>query len=663
MKPIEVLRLMLVFLSVPLLARQTRQHPAPQSTAAPTTTPMPRPSSSSSSSRPVESECSQRTTWITDPQLAARFPWVTSRADCQRGQQEKRPPPQQVVERPASGGGGGGAPNISARLDPNRGTFFVTAVTSGDLKQQQQVADRHEFRQQLVAGERRRAAEMGRPASVEELVGGQVQPAKWLDACNRMAVAQPRPITLFIGPQSHQPMRIIEQERKHSDLFLRQYRHRLNESTIAVVTQPDQAEQPHKTDTTTNESNHRRRRRRRRSIVDQRQLTLSSLSDLTTTKQQTAKYFKAKKTTFRMNNKSLKKAKLGGRGGAPKNLYLYSPMDSHIDLSASTTSPTTTTTTTSTTTTTISPAQMELNARARKAVERVFGADINVSWAITRTLHSLNNSRQVADRLAALARPQADRLRGSARADQLERQRTSWLPPMDSLVEVPVGATGNWSSVFSSSGLYDVRTRELLVNVSQYIEFFVVAFEQITFEHHQDKSRSEANQTVESNPAEHAIYGQLESSSLAVLCETEQLLELLDAYRRSRLELEPMIPSIRPGDLDDLAAYYERTILAKGKRESKLAATFKSPLRLAYDNSRLQDRPSSDAPADSEQHQQQANLDPLRPPEHVWRRVMPMEQRKLSQANGERALRDESILKDYNKLLTSYDNLLMHNYI
>lgn len=227
-------------------------------------------------------------------------------------------------------------------------------------------------------------------------------------------------------------------------------------------------------------------------------------------------------------------------------------------------------------------------------VERINSNDLKFSWLLNSALNDIANLRRLVDQLGTELRFESNHTRSisSIRQSSLTRERM-WLPKTNDLTRRTKG--------FEAS-------MEILSNLSRYLEYFAVAFEQSIFERTNEGSLSR--------------FQEVERVLLMCICDLnrmESLLRLLDSdfMKLAKEWNEHRDKSIIPFEI------LNASVMESVRR------------RLYYQGDTL-DSPTSLSHAD--------------------RSVMPSEQRTLSPV--ERSVRDLSIIGDLNELLVFLDKIM-----
>lgn len=303
----------------------------------------------------------------------------------------------------------------------------------------------------------------------------------------------------------------------------------------------------------------------------------------------------------------------------------------------------------------------------KSLVETLYAHDVKLSWLITGSLSTLNNTRKLTHNLVEAIKLEPDRLRDSdpARAQEIENQ-LKWLPSLGELVP-------NTTVANLTGGFYSKRTQTLILNMTHYVEFFSAASEQMTFE----------QQTFNKKLA--PIYNDLEIHLHMIICEMDNIIKLSEFYKSKERALQRWLESYYADKtakeslgsrLGDLAPYYRQLIdrsqreQPKIKRETELhqRLVLQSPLVRFLEErgkSHIGLEQTPEAAGDLSRgfnNEHNWNLQPqnMCSSTHVGREVMPLEQRRL-RSDRERSFRDELILGKLLNFLSSYETLLVNN--
>lgn len=325
----------------------------------------------------------------------------------------------------------------------------------------------------------------------------------------------------------------------------------------------------------------------------------------------------------------------------------------------------------------------EPSKRAAQALTRVtrtvIASDIWVSFqisAIDGVLASLrglqaNLSRAIDDETRSLGDewPEVSPQRGAEIAGALDE----WLPDWRTFV-----AADDTPSIIPNitGGIYVAKRHVILTNTSDYLQLFQVALEQMKYDHENLGRNRDTLEAVR----------QLDKTLSRLQCLADSLRDAVrDFHECRRAFVAQHSDSVALGDIDDkevavkqyLEQYRSGNLSARERPlDSKLeieSARFRAFGRLpAGEQKQVLDKMSWFLPenrppghVDSD-HEAELPLESQKPrtitrrlawPTHIWREVMPLQQRQLYNQR-ERAIRDRAVLKKLPPALLSVQSLM-----
>lgn len=249
--------------------------------------------------------------------------------------------------------------------------------------------------------------------------------------------------------------------------------------------------------------------------------------------------------------------------------------------------------------------------------EALFAQDIRFSWNIYCAVNTAARARALVAQLSTC--------RDSDQAAQGAHQR-QWLPSFESL---SYGSSSN----NTLQQQQQVSSRELLVNVSKYAQFFAVAIEQMQLEQEQFVIKPTKKCGAQ-------VLGELERTVLRAICDLDNLVQRLDAFEETAQThshtlglLQSMSSAQAAANVATKSAVdtLERRLHYRRVDGGQPLVLLRSPLATAADKSGAT----------------------------VRRDVWPAQARAQQHA---RAARDKSILTDLDKLLGYYESALKNMY-
>lgn len=284
-----------------------------------------------------------------------------------------------------------------------------------------------------------------------------------------------------------------------------------------------------------------------------------------------------------------------------------------------------------------------------RLVESIYASDIKLSWYINCALNTANSMLRLlnspgkqqtlpGEQLQSIGGPSANQTSG----EQLEEHR-SWLPSLESLIRRR-----------QVDEFQVIESGKLLTNVSHYFQFFAVALEQMIFEQVSLKNR----QLV-------VGFREFERATLKILCESENIVRLLDTLESQQKELIQLIA-------EKGLSWLELRDSVSRLRRSALDSMEK---RIHYGKGMIELLDSPHSPT-AGRNATTATSESYRPVKLInsvndstssnlmiiQREVMPLSQRKLT-SQVDRNARDRLIFSDLFKLVTYYKSVLANLYI
>jgi len=264
---------------------------------------------------------------------------------------------------------------------------------------------------------------------------------------------------------------------------------------------------------------------------------------------------------------------------------------------------------------------MPLSGEMRKIVQSIFANDIKLSWHINCALNTATSARRAADLVNQSIQSELNETKIGIATGESRR----WIPNLESLLVKP-------DSVQKQNGLG--RSQRALTNVTHYIQFFNVAFEQMLFE-----------QVSFGTKSAH-LYWELERDCLKLLCDTETLVRSLELLNEARNELVKSLEGssmILDGDVSNSLRALNISVVNSMER------------RLRYDKASIQ------SPFVIWRETQGGGGNSMVAGAFIPRAVMPLSQRKLT-SNLERNIRNQFILADFKSLVGYYESMLANIY-
>lgn len=488
-------------------------------------------------------------------------------------------------------------------------------------------------------------------SAIEEPAYGKREP-KWWDACNKRLSLNDTLINIMIGPQWHHSSQMLEEDRKHSGKYAQHG---------AAVILTGRNNQPTKS---TEDLQHRSKRSTKSAIKDNSIADAGSggvfyygnagyfIEDnkggliVDNGKHQYGskrvlnkgdKYnYGVKKTTFSMFNANKQYPKKQRN----HHLMLVQPVD-QVDVSKLPIS------NGNADQSRVNNSKIETASIITKQVEQIVdkipvikvildsisALDIRLSWQINCALNAANSVRRLLVHvLRLLGRFQQQQNLDIREQTQQVIEELKWLPKLDTLIKKNTDAT-----------LYESRL--VLTNVTHYMQFFNVAFEQMVFEQRSPISGDRRASLISQ------AYRDLDRAALRMLCDIESLVRLLENLEDNKRQL---IEALKVNNVTSEATSGSSLtwlkLSAVDSMERRLRYN-KDPIESAYWISSGKPHLSSDA-ANSTKTSFVL----------LGRSVMPTNQRNL-QNDFERKSRDYYILNNYDKMLAYYESLLTAIYI
>lgn len=231
-----------------------------------------------------------------------------------------------------------------------------------------------------------------------------------------------------------------------------------------------------------------------------------------------------------------------------------------------------------------------------------------------------------------------------------------------------------------SAGLNHEQTRRIMFNLTHYLQFFAVATEQMRFD--------QENFMPHLKPLESQAYKYLDDFVLKLLCDCDNLLNLLREFEATRRKCENLLVTYKPKKMENYGDYYDRLVGHKLPRDLEYQSgpqEFESAIELKYkslapeqqrnyiktiisfmDWAREEDQRRAKDEKEREQlkglNQKLFDMNPVGYPPFIWREIMPLEQRQLYTVR-ERVVRDLSILEDLATLAETFKSLFFYNHL
>lgn len=518
---------------------------------------------------------------------------------------------------------------------------------------------------------------------LEEPLKSKLEP-RWTNPCNKHSFNDTL-IRIIISPQNYYPTHLIESERKERGRFLRDALMNLREHNLSLINKAGLSLAKIAAASSTTESE--QTERTKRSVITFKKVTREDSkwsansaqfpNDLSSDEKNEILLKKpkkgAKKTTFSSIDKSYSKNRIKSReyhslsldGQTPLKYGPIASLSTNKHESSIITSPkmtdsgTTTPTTTSNLTyhdtqedfeikeSTLNIKVLQSNGfEVDELLKKIFADDIKIYWYLNRALNSMNKAKRITKNIKrSLDEDLKDKNIKEKRFEEILKQRGDWLPNLEDLL------TTNQQLIKQS------ESRQILANVSYYIQFFSCAFEQMIYEQVTlDKKYVKA-------------YRELEKATLRVLCDIDTLIIHLEKFNYNKVEYINEIRNLTSQfNLDgEGVSILKRTV-------SETDTGFDTNNRGVISSATIDSQPSPTT--NSSRYQQVNETKSLNSPPRkrdlmsfspagipaVKREVMPISQRNLN-SSLERAVRDRSILIEFEKLLTYYQSLLTNIYI
>lgn len=329
-------------------------------------------------------------------------------------------------------------------------------------------------------------------------------------------------------------------------------------------------------------------------------------------KSRNSKYGPTKKTTFSMGNKRYLIKPLGPKFNGKK--YLVSSSEEVFDVQQQyavrgTTTPAPTT-----------GEAPKLSQAMDRLTDSLLANDIKLTWRVNSALHMITDLRKSMKRLINLIG--GDKLSEEAGANLVSaiREQQKWFPRVESLIKE------NKQSAHYDSYL-------VLRNISNYIQFFDVVFEQMVHE--------QVNLDKKYAPT----YRKLVQKGLELSCDIELMMRHIQDLKKDKSELIGQMTKekLRMDDVNKPGfpkRIHPRSLRLADKQLHYDANTFESPNFKAL-----------------------IHKEPGRPDSiFVSRDVMPENQRKLN-SSIERRIRDQWVFEELERFLTFYETILNNIYV
>lgn len=330
--------------------------------------------------------------------------------------------------------------------------------------------------------------------------------------------------------------------------------------------------------------------------------------------------------------------------------------------------------------------ELQNYARIKQLVFRLYKLDVQISWltlaahAAAKNLQKLsagliewihNLTIQYHDAVGPPVSPE--------RRSEILAAKRKWLPTFHELSADQKTASFNSPYNFSA-GLDHEQTRRIMFNLTHYLQFFAVATEQMRFD--QD------NFIPPLKPLVSQAYKHLDDFVLKLLCDCDNLLNLLREFEATRREFENLLVTYEPKKMEKYGDYYDQLVGHKLPRDLEYQSgpqEFESAIEFKYkslapeqqrnytktiisfmDWAREEDQRRAKDDKEREQlkefNQKLPDMNPVGYPPFIWREIMPLEQRQLYTLR-ERVVRDLSILEDFTPLAETFKSLFFYNHL
>lgn len=510
---------------------------------------------------------------------------------------------------------------------------------------------------------------------VESLLISQRTP-KWWDACNKRVIINDSLFNMMTGLSMFHPAHIVDEDRNNQGRFFEDIAAYKNASKSTnfvslakLIAGPilnedrkhKQEEHRHKRSTITTLFDHSRDVFAANELSHDKDLLVLKKPD---------RWSLAKKTSFSMSPHKKYWSPVGKPKVAPSKSRFYQESDpsQQIDKLQTAANPGES----------VQPVAPDLiGSRAQAVRDAMSKLNVRVSWQLHNAVSSLKHLRGISRRIerATANLSQAEnQTNASLSAERRSELEADWLPKMDTLVN-HAEINNLKLGVFR---LYQPVTRSMLTNLTDYLEFFNVAFEQMMFELAQDPHKKLHHLR--------SLFEGLERGGLELQCESESLISSIKDMIKNQQELrhlsdklstQPQVkgsPDKRLFDESELFSLSRRSRGLGNDTEVSLAANrttsttvFESPLQQAIAALNNQEhtggrkkkvRASSGFGVSSDMLAAQKRRGR---PQHIWRAIMPNDNRLLHN-DLERAFRNHAILRELRKFIKFYLKVLERNY-